>query len=841
MSIVLKCPGCRKRLLFPPGAAGQPGECPHCSRQFTIRRRLPWTAILVALVALPLLGAMALPRWWSKTPEQTASPGSGSAPRDEFAAAVIVSVTGNARSTTQTGKLETADSIDMYRVPGESLTSLTVRLRRAKNSRVAARLVAYDAQHHQLQSAELESDAPSVELPTVWVSGKDCFVRVESIAGATGGYELLLTGSNDVGDTPETAYTLELEPDGDTTIPGEITPRGDTDLFRFTAPSSGTLTISQRAAAGSELDSRLAVYNDQMELLAENDDWASSHDAQVTLPVAQGQTYLARAGAVEFEYSGIGNGRVGGYTLTIVSLPGESTPPAPIVADAPVELDVFPYAAVYHGSIQTRGEQDRFSIFAPVTGRMTVVISPASTVRLDGHVVIENELEVPLTTAEQSDSGREVSAPVESGMRYFLRASASSRASPDAVTGDYVLRVTFSGSTTSDDIPDSVASAHELQLRADGTAEYDSQIETGGDADLFRFTAVADVEIQVTLSARNSSLIDCMLSILDASSELIAQNDDGPGLGRNSQVTFTARRGQTYFARAAAYSGFPPASRGDYRIAVAPVAPLPGAPPTSTDDDVPNMFAQARELTFDDAGKCAFIGRIAPAADIDLFRFVAPRSGTATILMEARPTGAFDSYFTVFNSREEEIGSDDDSAVADFDAQLSLNIVQGETYYVRTSSYNGFLLTSRTGEYRLSIDLGATPTAPDDHGNTVLAASRITLDANGGATASGRLEAPGDVDCFWFEVATPGPYTILADPVNGGTLRPRITLHGPDGAEVPMNDPTVGRRQLSDVDFTAVEGSTYFLRLDAAPTAGPGENRGGYRITIRSRTLNRPN
>ncbi len=120
-----------------------------------------------------------------------------------------------------------------------------------------------------------------------------------------------VTRSDDFPDTFRDASEVTL---GSVSITesGHIETNGDSDLFKFTASSSGHLTITQRAAAGSSLESRLVLYDGaRNEIQSAN---AASGGGSVTIAkdVIKDQTYYVRAGAY---WSLDVAERTGAYTL----------------------------------------------------------------------------------------------------------------------------------------------------------------------------------------------------------------------------------------------------------------------------------------------------------------------------------------------------------------------------------------------------------------------------------------------------------------------------------------------------------------------------------------------
>jgi len=105
------------------------------------------------------------------------------------------------------------------------------------------------------------------------------------------------SSADDVADTFQGANSSVGLSTGSWSFDGKIETNGDTDLFRFIAPRSGNLTITQTAAAGSSLDSRLVLYDGaRNELVPPADAFRSRGTETINKSVVQGQTYYVRAG-----------------------------------------------------------------------------------------------------------------------------------------------------------------------------------------------------------------------------------------------------------------------------------------------------------------------------------------------------------------------------------------------------------------------------------------------------------------------------------------------------------------------------------------------------------------
>ena len=107
---------------------------------------------------------------------------------------------------------------------------------------------------------------------------------------------MLLSAPDDFGNTFDTATPLNLSSWGAGMQSGQIETAGDVDMFKFVAPVSARMTITQSADAKSSLDSSLVVYDGSHHEIARDDDGVGNLNSQVQIAVTAGTTYYALAG-----------------------------------------------------------------------------------------------------------------------------------------------------------------------------------------------------------------------------------------------------------------------------------------------------------------------------------------------------------------------------------------------------------------------------------------------------------------------------------------------------------------------------------------------------------------
>jgi hypothetical protein len=415
-----------------------------------------------------------------------------------------------------------------------------------------------------------------------------------------------------------------------------------------------------------------------------------------------------------------------------------------------------------NGTVQQSGDVDMFRFVAGSTGRMAVdqIARPGSHLDSYAHVYDSQGREI----ARDDDGGDGLNSRIQvnvvTGEMYFVAAAAygsSTGAYQLMISGPPVPTAPSMPNTSSNDHGNNLQDSVQLALDSGGTAITNGAIEQAGDVDMFRVIARGTGRMTVDQVARSGSQLDCYLVVFDSRGQEIARNDDSGGT-LNSHVQVNVEAGATYYVRAGGYAS----STGAYqlRLAGSPVSTTPATtvPPP---DDHANQFVTASELQLDSGGSGTAMGVVERAGDIDMFRFVAQATGRLTIEQRARVGSPLDSYLIVYGGAGREIARNDDSNDT-FNSRVQIEIVHGETYFIRASAYGGSV-----GNYQLSLAGPAASTSSsesaaraDDYGNRFDDAAPVVLDASGTGSAFGVIERANDVDIFRFVAGDTGHMTI---------------------------------------------------------------------------------
>ncbi len=223
-------------------------------------------------------------------------------------------------------------------------------------------------------------------------------------------------------------------------------------------------------------------------------------------------------------------------------------------------------------------------------------------------------------------------------------------------------------------------------------------IESATDVDVFSFTTNRSGPIQVSVSKEVGSNLDTIVSILDASGNVLASNDDSIGT-TNSTVVFQADNNTLYYIRVSGYGG----TIGRFDISVTDLTPT-----VAETDGAGTDLNHATALTFV-ACSASNQGNISSAGDQDFFSITTSSSGVLTISLAAGASSGLDTYLYLYNSDKVLILEDDDSG-SDLNSSISINVLTGQTYYLQASGFG-----SSTGAYTISASISQQmimPTKP---------------------------------------------------------------------------------------------------------------------------------
>ena len=239
----------------------------------------------------------------------------------------------------------------------------------------------------------------------------------------------------------------------------------------------------------------------------------------------------------------------------------------------------------------------------------------------------------------------------------------------------------------------------------------------------------------------------------------------------------------------------------------APQLPGPSTPPPA-DDFAANTATGGRLL----AGQTT-TGAIEAAGDTDWFAITLDAGQRYTF--DLRSAGGTpestlgDPLLALWNASSQILLADDNSG-GGAAARIAFTPSLSGTYYLDAQGNGG----SR-GAYALSASVSSTPQADD-----FSASSGTSGRAEAGRTASGQIEAGGDVDWLGVVLGAGRQYTFSVAAASGA-LRPAVEVIGPTGAVVGSN-PNAGSAASVDVAVVPPTAGTYFVAIRGTTSSMAG-------------------
>ena len=423
-----------------------------------------------------------------------------------------------------------------------------------------------------------------------------------------------------------------------------------------------------------------------------------------------------------------------------------------------------------------------------------------------------------------------------------------------------------------------------------GSGEATGNIEISGDTDIFRFEAITYQRLRATVTALDSSLAP-RLEIYEVSEDpsgrpvllRIGANANTAG-AETAGVFFPVaperiidvapqgpgpedREYPYYYVLVRGVDSF--ASTGRYRLDLSfePTddhADGSTVPPFVTFDT--GEFNLATSITLDSTtGRGNAIGVIEQIGDSDLFRFTAPASGEATVII-SRPTGSLlrpkvsivdgnaNIILDVLGLPAQSIGEDNEIF---FQATLAFNAVRGTTYFIIVEGFDDpdfpNVITEDSGAYTVSVN--APPL--DDYPNITEWAisdlqATITLGSVtglgqiggdfGGDPANALISPSNDTDLFNFTTRIAGNQTITLTPFNttNGRFAPKLTVFIANGSgggtQVAQVLATSALQEVTVLITGAAANVKYYILVEArVPLAGASPT-GEYRLRVQGPT-----
>ncbi|KFE67582.1 hypothetical protein DB31_8065 [Hyalangium minutum] len=367
---------------------------------------------------------------------------------------------------------------------------------------------------------------------------------------------------------------------------------------------------------------------------------------------------------------------------------------------------ISPMASSAPGQIETSGDFDVFS-FSATAGHIYRFTCTGAAGDCDLDLV--DEAGTLLARDNAPASSATLLYEIGAAGTYYVKLFFGNAST--TVIGGYSYRLEDLGV---DDHGDTAATATPITV---STTASTGRVETLGDVDFFSFSGAANTTYEFSC---NTTAIDCNVVLYDSSGNVLLSDT---GLSPNARVTYLARTAATFFLRVSSGT----ATIGDYTYQLSNLGT----------DDHGNTNESATPVTPSTTYSNA---RINASTDVDVFSFTA----VAGHIYEVEcSTSAFDCNLVLMDATGATIASDLGTGAI---ARVRVELNTAGTYYFRIQPG-----TAAFGNYTYRVqDLGL-----DDHGDTLATATLLTPMTS---TATGAIEASGDVDVFAFSATAGGIY-----------------------------------------------------------------------------------
>lgn len=207
--------------------------------------------------------------------------------------------------------------------------------------------------------------------------------------------------------------------------------------------------------------------------------------------------------------------------------------------------------------------------------------------------------------------------------------------------------------------------------------------------DAYSFDAAAGERNAFTLESEDFDALLVLGREVEGAFEELARNDDGPGMGLNAYLVFTAPEAGRYVVRAMALSG---EAAGAYTLTRATPPPPPPREPIAFGQEIEGA------LTAEDGANQA-------GERADIYAFEGQAGQTVRIGMRSAD---FDAYLALTDADGQEIAFDDDGAGFGTDARLVHTLEAAGTYLIEARSFGG----EGEGDYTLKLEDVPPPPPP---------------------------------------------------------------------------------------------------------------------------------
>lgn len=493
---------------------------------------------------------------------------------------------------------------------------------------------------------------------------------------------------------------------------------------------------------------------------------------------------------------------------------------------------------VVSGVFQNPNDFDFFSYIATTRGQVQVRVTPTAPLLEAATAVFDNNGNIVASNLNPAPG-----APVT--LTFFAAQGERFTIGVDGANGSqgsYVVEIISPGITDdhADDGDWTLATGLVLQPFF-GTASADGVIENPNDTDVFYYDALAFETGVVTVTSRSGSL-DPFVRVWEQNLDgtwnpanptmsgfevfLQVAYDDNGGGGVDARVPFSMTAGKRYWF---VVSGADPDVHfGDYTITVQVAAT----------DDHPNVtdfpLGSQINLSFDpltQVGTGSINGRIEQNLDSDMFRFIAPATGTAQVTVTT-PDSGLAPRVEIRSAANTVIVVATNGTNGSVTVNIPTVLTNQQYYIVVTPGTTGMGQPDDTGTYTVTVNTSPIDDHPNagEFGSIVDPRDVITLsNSTGVGTNSGVIVPATDTDLFRFAVLAPGNTTVRVT-TPGSSLNPAVQVFNSSFELIASAN---GNGDSVQVNITAgPAGSVYYVLVLPHPSATGVAAVGTYTVTV---------
>jgi hypothetical protein len=320
------------------------------------------------------------------------------------------------------------------------------------------------------------------------------------------------------------------------------------------------------------------------------------------------------------------------------------------------------------GSIEVPGDTDLFKFTAAASGAAVITLDASSN--FDGRFQVFDAAHVKLNPGgggvwvNDRATGKDEtwSLTLAANQVYFVLVGGWRNPG-----GGYTLRI--NGQSAPDDHPDAGAwsSADNVPIDPNnGNGSRTGEIEAAGDTDLFKFMAAGAGNATITLDVAVN--FDGWFELYDAAHDFIARHN-AKASGGDEAGSLTVAANTLYFVLVGGWRN----PGGGYTLKI-------DGPPAPDDHADAGQWSTAAAVTLNGAGDGSRSGAIEAAGDTDLFKFAAPKSGSASITLDVAMN--FDGWFEIYDANHQLVAPRRNANASGGDETLAFNAVAGQTYFI---------------------------------------------------------------------------------------------------------------------------------------------------------------